>query len=70
MTELKGIAGLTTTLALLGSANAYEAFNGPTEVIHHVPEKTAPGYLMFSPSPKLDDHEYTYLVDTEGNVVH
>ena len=55
---------------LLCSASAYEAFHGPTEVIYSDPEKVAPGYLLFSAWPRLEEHEYTYLVDTEGNVVH
>ena len=55
---------------LLCSASGYEAFHGPTEVIYSDPEKVAPGYLLFSAWPRLEEHEYTYLVDTEGNVVH
>ncbi len=44
------------SVVLFGSASAYEAFNGPTEVVYSDPEKVAPGYLMFSAWSRLDDH--------------
>jgi len=58
------------SVVLFGSASAYEAFNGPTEVVYSDPEKVAPGYLMFSAWSGLDDHEFTYLIDVDGHVVH
>ncbi len=58
------------SVALFSSASSYEAFHGPTEVIYSDPEKTASGYLLFSTWPGVDAHEYTYLVDTDGSVVH
>jgi hypothetical protein len=55
---------------LLSSAAAYESFNGPTEMIYSDPSRVAPGYLLFSSWPRLEEYEYTYLVDTNGNVVN
>ena len=60
----------TGAVVLLGSANAYEAFHGSTGLIYSDPEKVASGYLMFSSWPGMEAHEYTYLVDTDGYVVH
>ena len=57
-------------VVLVSTAYAHEAFRGPTELIWHDPEKAAQGYTMFSVRPRLDDHEYTYLIDMEGAVVH
>ncbi len=65
-----GLSLAIGSVVLFSSARAYEAFNGPTEVIYSDPEKVAPGYLMFSSWSGLDDHEFTYLVDVDGNVVH
>ena len=56
--------------ALLGSAAGFEAFHGPTELIYSDAEKLAPGYLMFSTRSDSEDHQYTYLVDVNGDVVH
>ena len=55
---------------LLSSVAAYESFNGPTEMIYSDPSRTAPGYLLFSSWPRLEPYEYTYLVDTNGDVVN
>ncbi len=60
----------TGSAVVISSAAALEAFHGPTEVVYSDPEKAAPGYLLFAVGPGADDHEYTYLVDLEGNVVH
>ena len=49
---------------------AHEAFHGPTELIYYDREKSANGYVMFSARPEHDDHEFTYLIDMEGQVVH
>jgi hypothetical protein len=46
--------------------HAYEAFQGPTELIQYDPEKASPGYTIFSPFRGKN----TYLIDMEGNVVH
>ena len=51
-------------------AYGYEAFRGPTELIYNDASKAANGYVMFSVRPRLDDHEFTYLIDMEGYVVH
>ncbi len=51
-------------------AFAHESFYGPTELIYHDPDKAANGYVVFSARPRLDDHELTYMIDMQGNVVH
>ena len=45
---------------------AYEAFQGPSEVIQYDPDKAFNGYTLFSPFRGKN----TYLIDMEGNVVH
>ena len=59
-----------SVVVFVSTAYAHEAFRGPTGLIWHDPEKAAQGYTMFSVRPRLDDHEYTYLIDMEGAVVH
>ena len=54
----------------MGSVSAYESFHGPTELIYSDPAKVASGYLLFSTYIPLEEHQYTYLVDIDGNVVH
>jgi hypothetical protein len=39
-------------------------------MIYSDPARVAPGYLLFSSWPRLEEYEYTYLVDTDGNVVN
>ena len=46
--------------------HAYEAFQGPTELIQYDPAKASPGYTLFSPFRGKN----TYLIDMQGNVVH
>ena len=75
MRNEKSLKGFSLSLAmastvLLSSAAAYESFNGPTEMIYSGPSRVAPGYLLFSSWPRQEEYEYTYLVDTEGNVVN
>lgn len=75
MRNEKTLRGFSVSLAvastvLLSSAGAYESFNGPTEMIYSDPSRVAPGYLLFSSWPRLEEYEYTYLVDTDGNVVN
>ena len=57
-------------IALVGSVgaavHAYEAFQGPTELIQYDPAKASPGYTLFSPFRGQN----TYLIDMSGNVVH
>jgi hypothetical protein len=58
-------------LALAGSIGfGYEAFHGPTEVVYSDPDKVSPGYLLFAAWAQNEAHEYIYLVDVDGNVVH
>lgn len=45
---------------------AYEAFQGPTELIQYDPARAYKGYTLFSPFRGSN----TYLIDMEGNVVH
>jgi hypothetical protein len=46
--------------------HAYEAFQGPTELIQYDPAKASPGYTLFSPFRGKN----TYLIDMNGYVVH
>jgi hypothetical protein len=46
--------------------HAYEAFQGPTELIQHDPAKAYRGYTLFSPFRGSN----TYLIDMDGNVIH
>jgi hypothetical protein len=48
------------------STMAYEAFQGPTELIQYDQSKAFHGYTLFSPFRG----KHTYLIDMEGNVVH
>ena len=75
MRKAKSQKGFSLSLAavstvLLSSAAAYESFNGPTEMIYSDPSRVAPGYLLFGSWPRLEEYEYSYLVDTNGDVVH
>ena len=67
---MKQLQLVVLVVVFVSAAYAYEAFRGPTELIWHDREKAAQGYTMFSVRPHLDDHEYTYLIDMEGNVAH
>ena len=58
------------SIALLGSARAYEVFHGPTELIYSDPEKAAPGYLLLPSWPRIERYEYIYLINLEGEFVH
>ena len=56
-------------LTAAGSACAYEALYGPSEVTYYDKDKAYNGYTMFThlgPGQK----KYTYLIDMEGNVCH
>ena len=55
---------LITFILLATSALAYEAFQGPTEVLYWDTAKTADGYTFFGV------HGITYLIDMQGRVVH
>ena len=58
---------VTLSLAItLSTAYAYEAINGPTEVIYFNKSKAYNGYTLFSPRPV----SFTYLIDMEGNVIN
>lgn len=48
------------------STMAYEAFQGPTELVQYDPSKAYNGYTLFSPFRG----KQTYLIDIQGNVVH
>ena len=58
------LAVLTGGMAM--AVLAYEASQGPTELIHYDPAKASPGYTLFSPFRGKN----TYLIDMDGNVVH
>lgn len=69
---IKTIARTLTfaSIALLGSAHAYETFHGPTELIYSDPEQAAPGYLLLPSWSRHEDYELTYLINMDGEVVH
>lgn len=61
--------GITVAALIVGSVltvHAYEAFQGPTELIQYDPAKASPGYTFFSPFRGKN----SYLIDMQGNVVH
>ena len=58
-------AGVLLVLTV-GTSAAYEAFQGPTELIYHDPERAYRGYTMFTPSRGRN----TYLIDMNGEVIH
>ena len=49
-----------------GTSAAYEAFHGPTELIHHDPARAYEGYTMFTPMRG----RHTYLIDMNGEVIN
>ena len=55
----------------VGSVYAYEAFQGPTELIQYNPTKAYNGYTLFSPFLYGNSTGVwtTYLINMEGNVV-
>ena len=57
------LAGLTGVIL---TSRAYEAFQGPTELIQYDPARAYNGYTLFSPFRGQN----TYLIDMQGNVVH
>jgi hypothetical protein len=64
------IAIIATLVSTAYITFGHEAFHGPTELIYYDRDKSANGYVLFSVRPRLDDHEFTYLIDMQGNVVH
>lgn len=63
---LLGSVALIAGAGAGAAARAYEAFQGPTELIQYNPAKASPGYTLFSPFRGQN----TYLIDMQGNVVH
>ena len=59
-------SAIVSALGITLSAHAYEAFQGPTELIQYDPAKASNGYTLFSPFRGQN----TYLIDMEGRVVH
>lgn len=58
--------GVTALAVAAPVAMAYEAFQGPTELIQYDPARAYTGYTLFSPFRGQN----TYLIDMHGNVVH
>ena len=58
--------GVTALAVGVPVAMAYEAFQGPTELIQYDPARAYTGYTLFSPFRG----ENSYLIDMYGNVVH
>ncbi len=54
------LTGVTTTTL------AYEAFQGPTELIHYDPARAYEGYTLFTPMLGRN----TYLLDMSGQVIN
>ena len=57
---------MTALIAGVPAALAYEAFQGPTELIQYDPARAYNGYTLFSPFRGQN----TYLIDMHGEVVH
>ena len=53
-------------LGLVPATPAYEAFQGPTELIYHDPARAYQGYTMFTPMRGRN----TYLIDMNGGVIN
>ena len=49
-----------------GNLEAYEVFQGPTELVYHDPERAFRGYTMFTPMLGRN----AYLIDMNGEVIH
>ncbi|MYF70297.1 MAG: hypothetical protein F4181_10200 [Proteobacteria bacterium] len=58
--------GMLAGVLMSGLAEAYEAFQGPTELIYHDAQRAYRGYTMFTPSRGRN----TYLIDMNGEVIH
>ena len=58
--------GVAALIVGVPAAIAYEAFQGPTELIQYDPARAYTGYTLFSPFRGQN----TYLIDMHGNVVH
>ncbi|MFC1891985.1 aryl-sulfate sulfotransferase [Thermodesulfobacteriota bacterium] len=65
LTMIFGMMAVFLVFHLISSF-AYEAFQGPSELIQYDPSKAFKGYTLFSPFRS----NHTYLIDMEGNVVH
>ena len=68
---MKKVILLTVAVAMfialpLSSVFAYEAFQGPTEVLQYNPDKAYNGYTLFCTLGSTTH----YLIDMKGNVVH
>ena len=61
-----GWIGASALAITVPAALAYEAFQGPTELIQYDPARAYNGYNLFSPFRGKN----TYLLDMHGNVVH
>jgi hypothetical protein len=67
--EITKTAYTLVLVSLLGvsvPSRAYEAFQGPTELIQYDPARAYNGYTLFSPFRGKN----TYLINMHGNVVH
>ena len=64
MKTIAWAAAMVILLALMPTAHAYEAFQGPTELIYWDTNQTDNGYTLFGVGGT------TYLIDMEGRVVH
>jgi hypothetical protein len=62
----RALSALLISGMVAAGVHAYEAFQGPTELIQYDPAKASPGYTLFSPFRGKN----TYLIDMQGNVVH
>ena len=66
MTKSVWLASIIVITAVSAMTWAYEAFQGPTELIQYDPDKAFEGYTMFG----AQSGENVYLIDMQGQVVH
>ncbi len=67
MTSKRNMAGWSIALLGLTTASwAYEAFQGPTELIFHEPARAYEGYTLFTPMQGRN----AYLIDMNGEVIN
>ena len=60
------VVGMLASVPMSDISEAYETFQGPTELIYHDPERAYQGYTIFTPMLGRN----AYLIDMNGEVIH
>jgi hypothetical protein len=66
MTKYYWLISVVSLLGVSAATSAYEAFQGPTELIQYDPARAYDGYTLFTPSLGRN----AYLIDMHGRVVN